>query len=258
MFEAKEKTTGRIIKVYAVDGGNFLINRCGVFKWESYESFSPADGENCAPACDCILTVAAAKRMDLSELIAGIRSGDIEFAVGSTITTRLKSGKDVDFVVTDMDEAAYRFESRDCLGAYIPMTKIEKFMRETWDDLPDALRDVIMDTERYFKDGHGEEQSETRKLFLPAASEIFPPDECYGDEGLYTQMDWYKDLHNRVRAFEKGGKADWYWTQSRYSGYTTYWCYVTSNGYANSYTASSTYIAAPVCFRTPRFHNPRP
>ena len=92
-----------------------------------------------------------------------------------------------------------------------------------------------------------------QKLFLPAASEIFPPESCYGDKGLYEQMDWYKKVQNRVRAFEKDGDADWYWTQSSYSGNSTYWCYVNYGGHAYCGNASYTGIAAPVCFRISRF-----
>ena len=258
MFNAKDKITGEVVKVYAVDGGDFMIARDGAFKWVSGEGFSPVADPDIGPANDCTLTVGVTNAMNLSDLIAGIANGKVELSVGNTITTRLKSGKEVDFVVTDVDDEAYRLESRDCMGRYDPMTEIDKFFSDMWADLPDVLRDNIIETERQYKDGNGKVRKVTRALFLPAASEIFPPESCYGDEGLYEQMEWYKDVHNRVRAFEKGGASDWYWTQSQYSGNTTFWCSVNYYGYAHYNGASSTAIAAPVCFRIRRFSNPRP
>ena len=258
MFNAKDKITGEIVKVYAVDGGDFMIACDGAFKWVSCEGFSPVADPDNGPVNDCTLTVGVTNAMNLADLIAGIVSGKVELSVGNTITARLKSGKEVDFVVTDMDNASYRFESRDCMGRYDPMTKIDTFFNDMWADLPDVLRDNILETERQYKDGNGKVCKVARNLFLPAASEIFPPESCYGDEGLYEQMEWYKDVHNRVRAFEKGGASDWYWTQSQYSGLAALWCFVNSSGCADNDNASDTAIAAPVCFRIRRFPNPRP
>ena len=192
------------------------------------------------------------EEMSLSEIVAGIRNGKVKLSVGDAVTTCLKSGKEIDFVVTDIDDKAYRFESRDCLGRHVPATKLEGFLTDVWNDLPDEIREIVIETERR-RSVKGEIKTEVKKLFLPAASEIFPPESCYGDKGLYEQMDWYKKVQNRVRAFEKDGDADWYWTQSSYSGNSAYWCNVYYNGYASGYAASYTNIAAPVCFRISRF-----
>ena len=203
-------------------------------------------------AFDSTLKTTVTADKNLAEIISGIKTGSIKLSIGDSISTCMKSGRAVDFVVTDIDDEAYRFESRDCLGRYDPMTKIDRFYTDVWDDLPAALRDNIIETVRCYKDKDGRTQVRTQKLFLPAASEIFPPDSCYGDEGLYTQLPWYADVHNRVRAFEKGGASDWYWTQSAYSGNTTYFCRVNYYGLCHHYYASYTYIAAPVCFRISR------
>lgn len=252
MFNAKERKSGSIVKVYAVEGVKFLIERDGAFAWVDSTEYAPVDDAAKGPVYDSALTVSVTNGMNLTDIIAGITTGKIELAVGSSITTRMKNGQEVDFVVTDVDDEAYRFESRDCMGRYDPMTEIEKFYSDMWDALPDALRENIIDTTRYYKTADGEMRSATRKLFLPSASEIFPPDECYGDEDVYTQMEWYKDVHNRIRAFEKGGASDWYWTQSPRSGSTAYWCTVAGNGNALSSNASLTNRAAPVCFRIRR------
>lgn len=192
-----------------------------------------------------------AQQFTLEEMLSRLQSGELGMDVGDYFTTRLKNGMEVDFVCTDKDEHSYRFESRDSLGRYDPMTKIDRFYDAVWAELPDALKDNIMEIVRQYMAPDGELMERKCKLFLPSAAEIFPPDECYGDQGLYEQLEWYKDLHNRVRAYEKGGAADWYWTQSPYSGNTTHWCYVSYYGSAY-YLASSTSVAAPVCFRIPR------
>jgi hypothetical protein len=132
------------------------------------------------------------------------------------------------------------------------MTKIDRFYNAVWDELPDALKDNIMEIVRQYKSADGELMERKCKLFLPSASEIFPADECHGDQGVYEQLEWYKDVHNRIRAYEKGGAADWYWTQSPRSGGATGWCRVSTNGHAGNTVASTTYVAAPVCFRIPR------
>lgn len=192
------------------------------------------------------------EEMGLSEIVAGIRNGKVKLSVGDAVTTCLKSGKEIDFVVTDIDDEAYRFESRDCLGRYVPATELEGFLADAWNDLPDEIRDNVVETERR-RSVNGEIKTEVKKLFLLAASEIFPPESCYGDKGLYEQMDWYKKAQNRVRAFEKDGDADWYWTQSSYSGDSALWCYVNAYGSAHYNYASYASIAAPVCFRISRF-----
>lgn len=200
---------------------------------------------------DCSLFTRWQVDMDLADILGRIERGELKLSIGYSLLVGMKDGKKVEFVVTAVDDEAYRFESRDCLGKYVPMTKIQGFFDEVWGNLPDVLKNHIVPTERPYL-SKGNLKSISRKLFLPSAAEIFPPEDCYGDKGLYEQMDWYKDVHNRVRAFEGGGNADWYWTQSEYSGNSTYCCGVARSGGASYYSASSTRIAAPVCFRISR------
>ena len=83
-----------------------------------------------------------------------------------------------------------------------------------------------------------------------AIAEIFPEDKCYGDKGLYKQLDYYKDVHNRIRCKQKGDfSPDWYWTSSPRSGNSTNWCGVSTYGSANYNPASYANVAAPICFR---------
>ena len=164
----------------------------------------------------------------------------------------LTNGKTVEFVVTDQTSEYVRYESRNCLGEYVPMTKMNEWLHKQFSLLPDELKAAIIPTERVYRDSKGKIHKETVKLFLPSASEIFADDECSfnADKGLYEQLDYYKDAHNRVRALKDGdGHTDWYWTSTPYSGDSANWCYVSYGGFANSFLATYTWIGAPVCFR---------
>lgn len=260
MFEAKDRS-GNVRTVYAVDRDHFLVDENEDFVWQDKDEFSPirklkveaATKPEVSGDDEAVLSYTQKKVITLKDYIEGLQNGQIRLSVGDSVTVRLKDGTEVDFVVTDLDDAAYRFESRDCLGRYVPMTKIDEFYKEVWDLLPDVLRDSIVDTVRFYKTHNGKLQKRTCKLFLPSASEIFPPEDCYGDKEVYQQMDWYKDAHNRIRAIKKGnGTGEWYWTQSAYSGHSSRWCSVSSSGSAIYNNASNTSVAAPVCFRIPR------
>lgn len=87
------------------------------------------------------------------------------------------------------------------------------------------------------------------RLFLPAASELFSGDAVLGDDGLYKQMDWYKDRRHRMKMDEHGGDSTAYWTSSQRSGYSSTFCIVNYYGGASYYRASHTWLSAPVCFR---------
>ncbi len=259
MSETINTNTGRIVSVYAVEGDRLLVESGGAFHRVNKRDYAPGDcmsGKDNGP--DAVFNRRISMDFSLSDLLSRLRSGELDMNVGESFTTRMKNGMEVDFVCTDKDEQSYRFESRDCLGRYGPMTKIDRFYDDAWAELPDALKDNIMEIVRRYEAPDGKLMERTCKLFLPSAAEIFPPDECYGDQGLYAQLAWYKDPHNRIRAYEKGGGADWYWTQTAHSGRATYFCTVLDNGKAYSNNASTTRIAAPVCFRIRRFSNLRP
>ena len=176
----------------------------------------------------------------------------LKFFSRDGMAVTLKNGKEVDFVVTEETPEYVRYESRNCLGEHVPMTAMNDWLEKQFSLLPEELKAVIIPTERVHRDRNGEVHKETVKLFLPAAPEIFSEDECdfSADAGLYKQLDYYKDAHNRVRALKDGkGCTDWYWTSSRRSGNSTYWCGVVDSGGAYSVTATYAWIGAPVCFR---------
>lgn len=173
------------------------------------------------------------------------RPGEIPVELGSTISIRLLDGTEVDLVVTNQDDKTMRLESRDCLGINTSARELDSYLSKVYALLPDALKRRIMEVERAHLDNDGERYTKKCRLFIPAASEIFPPDECYGDKGLCEQMEWYKDVHNRVRAECKGGDSHWYWTSSLSLDYSSSFRCVSSDGIPNINSANSTYGLAP-------------
>ena len=183
-----------------------------------------------------------------------------EPSLGDQLMITLKDGRKAMFILTQIDGDCYRFDSRDCVGSSAwndkddnsggyPGSKVKQYVdNDLWELLPDELKEIIVPTVRKCK--VGDEEIEFRaELFLPAASEIFEPDNCYGDKGIYEQMEYYKDTRNRIRLdAENPNETDWYWTQSTSGGYSTSACYVSSDGLAYN-TDCSLSLGVPLCFR---------
>lgn len=177
-------------------------------------------------------------------LIAGTMTGLIKLRIGDQI----KSDEFGLCVVTDIDDEAYRIESRECVFVS-SFDGIDNKLDDIYKSLPEFLRVSIMETDRPHLDEDGNKVSNKSFLFLPAASEIFNEDNCYGDEGLYEQIDWYKDRRNRMRKLDSDASdtSSW-WSSSARSGLTTHACLVANLGYANAHYTSRS-CGAPVCFR---------
>jgi len=247
MFDVVEKTTGKRFKVYAVEGENFLIwTNGGGFALVSMCQFAPVQGGAVEDVKDvCTLRKSQYESADLDTLLYRMASGDIPVETGDTISMRLTDGTEVDLVVTDHDDDTIRFESRDCLGINTSADNLESYLDKVYSLLPEALKKRIIETDRKHIDEDGDSYTEHCKLFVPAASEIFPPDECYGDRGVYQQLEWYRDVHHRVRAEHRGGDSHWYWTSSPNASNSSYFCCVNGNGSANGNGASDAYGLAP-------------
>lgn len=192
------------------------------------------------------------------EIASAINSGS-EIKTGDYKKGRTVSGQAFTMVVTDVTDEYVRFESRDCVGGEVEWNKnddtksgyldsdIHKYLnKELFEQLPEDLRNVISLGERKTL-RNGEVVTFNTYLFLPAASEVFEEDSCYGDEGLYGQMEYYKDRRNRMRGTAEGEDTDTWWLASARSGISTYACYVNSDGYANNWSASYA-TRVPVCF----------
>lgn len=246
MFKVIEKETGKIRTVYGVDGDKFLVEEDGEFRLAEAKAFTKFSRESAGKAEKqetCVFLRHEEEETELGEMLDRIASGETPVSIGDSITIHLADGQEVDLVVTNQDEETVRLESRDCLSMNTSAKELPEFLDRVYALLPEALKKRISEVKRAHMDGEGNSYTETGKLFVPAASEMFSPEECYGDEGLYTQLDWYKDVHNRVRMAGKNGDAHWYWTSSPSNA--TSFCYVYDNGTASNGSASDAYGVAP-------------
>lgn len=195
------------------------------------------------------------------EIAKAIKSG-AEFKVGDYKPGNIVDECNFTMVVTDVTDEYVRFESRDCVrkeiawnkggstkGGY-PASDVHKYLNEElWELLPEELRSVISPCERKTL-VDGEEETFIANLFLPTASEVFGDEDCYGDVGLYEQLEYYKDRRHRMRGGEEDGdtgRCCW-WLASVYSGYSYYACYVSGYGIPDYYDVNSPYYGVPVCF----------
>lgn len=217
---------------------------------------------NCKCSCDIdyIRTVKRHHKMNWLELAEKIKKGTILIDVGTTVSCELTDSTQVEFVVTDVTDEYVRFETRNFIGGEVewngqhinnggyPDSYVRRYIDSViWNLLPADLQAVISDVDREWKDRDGNCGVYTTKLFLPAASEIFNDDVCRGDNGLYEQLDYYKDARNRVRV-DEDGNIRVYWLASIKSDSSTYACTVCANGRDDHWGVSdSRHI--PVCFQ---------
>lgn len=193
------------------------------------------------------------------EIQQAVKAG-IEFRVGDYVTDTLKNGEKITMVITDATDEYVRFESKDCVGechvwnengsnegGYFK-SDIQNYLNtEIASLLPDEMLAVMSSTTRKWADKDGNEGEYECKLFLPAASEVFDEDECYGDEGLYEQLKYYKDRRNRMRSAADTDDTCFWWLASVGSGYSANACGVGNNGYAGNWNVSNVF-RVPVCF----------
>ena len=213
-------------------------------------------GENSS----CTLQTVRAFSTSWEAIAKEIKAG-AEYKVGDKVDCELKNGEKVTFVITEVTDEHVRFESVDCVGdkevcwskagntkCGLTTSDVMNYLNdEIWNLLPDDLQAAIDPVVRKHKDADGEVHEYRLALFLPAASEVFDEDDCYGDQGLYEQMEYYKDRRNRMRGAKKGEDTESWWLASVRSGNSTDACYVNYYGYARSWAASNTY-RVPVCF----------
>ncbi len=128
--------------------------------------------------------------------------------------------------------------------------------------LPANLKNVIVEKRAYLpkrysasgllSDDNAGGWENIGKLWLPSEWEVYGGPargglRDYSVMGNCIQYPIFQSMANRVK--NRSGSRDNWWVLSVYSGNTTYWCNVYTAGNADYYSASSTYIAAPVCFR---------
>jgi hypothetical protein len=185
----------------------------------------------------------------IETVIKEIQSGNLDLYIGDAVICKLLTGEEVTFEVTDQDDEGIRFEMKELLEC-MARTDVEEWYEGFYKLLPKPLRDAIIPTvRRYRENGNGDIKEKECKIFMPSASEVFEPDNCYGDKGVYEQMEFYKDWRNRIRCTVSDNEPNAWWLLSAYSGHSTNFARVSNNGGASSNSATNAGIAAPVCFR---------
>ena len=94
-------------------------------------------------------------------------------------------------------------------------------------------------------------QTTVHKLALRAEQEVFGTRTySFADEATaLTQVDYYKTSDNRKKKRGISGSVDYWWLRSSYSGYSNFFCFVSSDGSADYFSASNTFGLAPFgCF----------
>ena len=194
------------------------------------------------------------------QIARGIKSGN-GLAVGDKVDFSLKSGEQVTMVVTDDTDEYVRFESVDCVGEEsvqwnkrcttdggIEESNVQEWlMLELFGQLPEDLQQVIGKVKRRYKDNEGNLKEYETLLFLPSAPEVFDEDECYGDKGVYEQMEYYKDRRHRMRGAAKGKDTVPWWLTSARGGESASACAVGDYGGAD-YSYASLDYRVPLCF----------
>lgn len=193
------------------------------------------------------------------EIARAVKAG-AEFKVGDYKTgNKTSDGQAFTMVVTDVTDDYVRFESRDCLGDEVcwnssgstenlATSDVMNYLNEKlWNVLPEEMKKVIDPVVRKHRVPAGNVMEYRTALFLPAASEVFDDDNCYGDKGLYKQLEYYKDRRHRMRGSAEGEDTDCYWLASVGSGISALACAVGSYGDAHGWYASDA-LHVPVCF----------
>lgn len=235
-----------------------------VAMWRLAESADlPKDCEHGNQDEDC-LTLRKNEKVTASwkKIKDAVDSGVHDLHIGDVVEETLKNGETVELVVVDVGEDFVRFESQDCVGGKniawnendntggFSRSDAKKYLDNTiWELLPEALKSVISKTERKQKNGD-EVETYAVRLFLPAASEVFEDeDNCYGDEGVYEPLEYYKDRRNRMKGEGKGKDTCNWWLASAYSGNSSYVCYVSYDGGAGCNGVVRPPWGVPLCFR---------
>lgn len=177
---------------------------------ESHEAGQP-EPQPAAEAGNATLRAVRTSTTSWEQIAREIKNGD-GLAVGDKVDFVLKSGEQVTVVVTDDTDEYVRFESVDCVGGKdirwnkenttdggIEESNVQEWlMLELFGQLPDDLQQAISKIKRKYKDNEGNSKEYETLLFLPAASEVFDEDDCYGDEGVYEQLDYYIRIADTV------------------------------------------------------------
>lgn len=131
-----------------------------------------------------------------------------------------------------------------------------------WSKLPEALKAVIVTKralipKRYSTSGvlssnNDWDWQDMGKLWVPSEVEVYGCGVWANnalDKGGFVQYPIFNCNMRRVKGLGDGGGRNAWWLISAYAGNASNFCYVSYNGNAINYVASSTWVGLPVCFR---------
>lgn len=179
-------------------------------------------------------------------------------ASGDIIPITLKNGENIELIVAHDERGEQFLTFRDCMIEEMPMNendtnrggwrdcKMRSYAREVFDLLPDDLKAVIIPT-KIVQCINGERIECEDKLFCLSYTQMFGSHRCIADmEPEDSQLDIYKIRRNRVKGYGVGDNSScWYWLRSPFTGTTSYFNLVYSDGSNYYYYASYT---LGVCF----------
>ena len=234
-----------------------------------------ADTNYTAPASkQCSVTVSLLKDNfadnEWSEIIAACQSGNVpaSWVVGNykNMTINGKAYR-IDIIGKNHDTyaaggtAPLTFQMHDCYDETKQMNSSNtnsggwqnSAMRTTHlpailNMMPAEVKAAIRDVQKKSSAGNQSSSIQTTndKLFLLSEIEIFGST-TYSFAGEGKQYDYYKAGNSKVKNLS--GSANRWWERSPYSGNSTYFCIVHSNGDANATNASYSYgVAFGFCF----------
>ena len=184
------------------------------------------------------------------------------FSIGNTVNFKLNNGKTASVAVTAFDVGG----KNNVVFSFVDIhwkqqmnfvdtntggwhgSGLRSWLSNTvLSDLPSDLVSVIQKREIIQKIGDKTYKS-VDKLWLPSKTEMFGSDKRYEDIDFGdTQFPLFNTEKSRVKCVDESGETSWYWLRSpNVSNSTNFW-YVSYNGFAYSYYASTSYGVCP-CF----------
>ena len=166
---------------------------------------------------ECTISRTTMEEFSWEMIKAALNRNEVRYQIGDVVTSKLRNGNPQEWVITDIGKDYIRFEARDCIkdaeqrmnkewtnAGGIALSEMQGYLdNDIWNLLPSDLQEVIATVDRKYMDGD-EEKIYRTKLFLPSASEVFDKNNCFGEENLYEQLNYYRDQTSQ-------SKVEWIW-----------------------------------------------
>ena len=179
----------------------------------------------------------SANKRSLDAIISSNDIAPIELTNGTIVNFR--AGKDDSnniFLISDECVATpmvMNSDSRVLCGWY--STELREWLNEAFITLlPIEVQDIIKTTVITQK-SRGKPHESRERVFVPSLTQIFGKGDWNDTDIGDTQIDIFKDVRNRVKAYN--GRTEWWWTRTPFKGNIGYSLFAIANG---EYTADVT------------------